>query len=273
MPNLTMFCITLDPAHEKIIKNLSYVPVGLGEKKFSDDCLSDKTGQNISNKNSFYGEYTFHYWLWKNYLNKIQTDWVGFCQYRKFFIKDELRDSEINFDIFKRSLINHIDIEHKKFDCLLGNKFSVRNYKFSKIFKKHLKEFLKRPALIFNKKLRNLKFHFDLFHGKGNLDLALDLLDSKYKHDFKKYMDDNTEFHPHNMFICKKIILINYYEAVFPWLKKCESIFGFENLKEYGNKRIYGFLAERFLSFWFTRNYNIKEVNILGKDLNDYKNL
>ena len=43
MPNLTMFCITLDPAHEKIIKNLSYVPVGLGEKKFSDDCLSDRT--------------------------------------------------------------------------------------------------------------------------------------------------------------------------------------------------------------------------------------
>ena len=129
MPNLTMFCITLDPAHEKIIKNLSYVPVGLGEKKFSDDCLSDKTGQNISNKNSFYGEYTFHYWLWKNYLNKIQTDWVGFCQYRKFFIKDELRDSEINFDIFKRSLINHIDVEHKKFDLLISNKFSIRNYK------------------------------------------------------------------------------------------------------------------------------------------------
>ena len=35
------------------------------EKKFSDDCLSDRTGQNISNKNSFYGEYTFHYWLEK----------------------------------------------------------------------------------------------------------------------------------------------------------------------------------------------------------------
>ena len=44
---------------------------------------------NISSKNPFYGEYTFHYWLWKNYLDKIETEWVGFCQYRKFFIKDK----------------------------------------------------------------------------------------------------------------------------------------------------------------------------------------
>tara|TARA_B100000963_G_C22561580_1_gene641625 strand:+ start:43 stop:864 length:822 start_codon:yes stop_codon:yes gene_type:complete len=273
MSNLSMFCITLNPGHEEIIKNLSYIPVGLGEKKFSDDCFSDKAGLNISNKNTYYGEYTFHYWLWKNYLNKIKTDWVGFCQYRKFFIKDDMKEMNLNFDIFKRLLIKNIDILDEKFDCLLGNKFSVQNYKFSKIVKNHLKEFLKNPSLIFNKEKRNLKFHFDLFHGKGNLELAIDQLDNKNKYEFKKYMNENTEFHPHNMFICKKNILSNYYEIIFPWLEKCENIFGFENLNEYGNRRIYGFLAERFLSFWFQKNYNIKEVNILGKDLTDYKNL
>ena len=70
-----------------------------------------------------------------------------------------------------------------------------------------------------------------------------------------------------------KNILRDYYEIIFPWLEKCEDLFGFDNLNNYGKRRIYGFLAERFLSFWFTRNYKFKELNILGKDLTDYKNL
>ena len=87
MNDLSIFCITLNPNHEDIIKQLSYTPVGLGTNKFSENCFTDKEGDNIANKNSFYGEYTFHYWIWKNYLNKIDSKWIGFCQYRKFFSK------------------------------------------------------------------------------------------------------------------------------------------------------------------------------------------
>ena len=80
----------------------------------------------------------------------------------------------------------------------MGQKFSVENFKLSKIIKNHFKEFFKNPELFFNKKKRSLKFHFDLFHGKGNLDLAINLLDDIYKEDFKKYMETETSFHPHN---------------------------------------------------------------------------
>ena len=73
MKNISFFCLTLDPRHEKIIQKLSYIPVGLGEKTFSNDCFTDKKDINISKKNPFYGEYTFHYWIWKNYLTKIKT--------------------------------------------------------------------------------------------------------------------------------------------------------------------------------------------------------
>ena len=66
MRNLTIFCLTLNPDHEKLISQLSYIPVGLGENKFSENFLTDKSGKNISKKNSYYGEYTFHYWIWKN---------------------------------------------------------------------------------------------------------------------------------------------------------------------------------------------------------------
>ena len=155
----------------------------------------------------------------------------------------------------------------------MGEKFSVENFKFSKIFKNHFFSFFLNPAVLFNKKKRNLKFHFDLFHGKGNLDLAIDMLDNDNKNDFRDFMNNKTSFNPHNMFICKKEVLIKYYEVIFPWLKKCEKIFGFENLKTYGEKRIYGFLAERFLSYWFSKNFKVKEVPIIGKDLSDYKNL
>ena len=132
---------------------------------------------------------------------------------------------------------------------------------------------MNNPDLLFNKRKRNLKLQFDLFHGKGNIDLAINLLNQEDRQDFKNFMLNQNSFNPHNMFLCKTNLLKNYYEIVFPWLEKCEKIFGFSNLKGYGSQRIYGFLAERFLSYWFTKNYKYEELPIIGKDLSDYKNL
>ena len=56
-----MFCITLDPNHYDFIKSLGYIPVGLGDNKFNDSWLNDKSGKNISSKNKSYGEYTYNY--------------------------------------------------------------------------------------------------------------------------------------------------------------------------------------------------------------------
>ena len=61
MKNTTIFCLTLEPEHEEIIKKLSYIPVGLGKKKFSNECFTDKTGQNISHKNIYIYKYISHY--------------------------------------------------------------------------------------------------------------------------------------------------------------------------------------------------------------------
>ena len=68
----------------KLIKSFGYIPVGLGKNIISKEFLRDNSKINISGKNPFYGEYTFHYWLWKNYLNELDDGWIGFCQYRKF---------------------------------------------------------------------------------------------------------------------------------------------------------------------------------------------
>jgi len=55
------------------------------------------------------------------------------------------------------------------------------------------------------------------------------------------------------MFICRPKFLKKYYESIFPWLERCEKIFGFENLQGYETKRLYAYLAERYLSFWFKK--------------------
>ena len=66
------------PEHGETIKKLGYIPVGLGKKSFPNYFLSDKSGDNISEKNPFYGEYTFHYWLWRNKSEIFKSsDWIG----------------------------------------------------------------------------------------------------------------------------------------------------------------------------------------------------
>ena len=273
MNNISFFCLTLDPLHEEKIKSLSYIPVGLGKNNFSKNTLNDKDGKNISYKNPFYGEYTFHYWIWKNYLDKINTDWVGFCQYRKFFIKENLQSNNLTLKNLNQVIVKNIDNSYSNYDVILGKKFLVSNYKFSKIFKNHFRKFLLNPSLLFSEKKINLQLHFELFHGKKNLELATNLLDQENKEGFKNFMCNETSFNPHNMFICKTKILKDYYEVIFPWLEKCEKVFGFDNLESYGLKRIYGFLAERFLSYWFQKNYSVKELPIIVKSLSDYRNL
>ena len=268
-----MFCLSMDPNHLELIRDLGYMPVGLGLKQFNSNWFQDKTESNISKKNNFYGEYTFHYWLWKNYLNKIEEKWIGFCQYRKFFFKKDNIKNSITFTQMKNFCVNEIDNQLDNFECILGEKFSVKNYKMMKIIKNYPKEFLLNPKKIFFKNQRTIKFQFDLYHGKGNLDKAINLLDKKNREKFREFVNTKTSFNPHNMFICKKGILEKYYESIFPWLESCEKIFGFKNLKGYGMTRIYGFLAERYLSYWFSENYKVKELPIVIKDISDYKNL
>ena len=50
MKNLNMFCLTLEPSHYNFIKELGYTPVGLGEKLFNNDWLTDKSGKILEYK-------------------------------------------------------------------------------------------------------------------------------------------------------------------------------------------------------------------------------
>ena len=266
-----MYCLTLDNHHLNKIKKLNYIPVGLGQNSFSNEWLSDKNGNNISEKNPYYGEYTFHYWVWKNYLDKIKNEWIGFCQYRKFWTQTKVNNEIKTFADLDNKIIKKIPDDMNDYESIIGDPFYVNQFRFSKFIKRNFKKMIFNPSLLFDSRKRTIKFHFDMWHGDGNIDKALNLLSNEDKKDFKTFIETQTYFNPHNMFICRPKILLKYYETVFPWLEKCEKEFGFNELKGFGLKRIYGFLAERFLSYWFKKYTKYKTLPILFQDISDLK--
>ena len=62
----------------------------------------------------------------------------------------------------------------------------------------------------------------------------------------------------------------DYFLSVFTWLEKCEQIFGF-NLKGYAKTRVYTFLAERYISYWFNKYSNPLSWPIFFFDTNKNK--
>jgi hypothetical protein len=250
MKNATIFCLCLHDTVLPVVEKLNYIPVGLGSNDFSKKWLRDNTLENISFKNKYYGEYSFHYWFWKNMLPKIQDNhWIGFCAYREFWGNKKKITNETKIEDV---VLEKIPEEWNKFDTILGNNRYINNLKLSKFLKHGIVSLIRNPSALIKSK-RNIRFHFDMWHGNGNLDKAIDLLDNKDREDFRRYTRQNISFATGNMFFCRsKDIINNYYESVFPWLEKCEKIFGF-NLKNYGLTRIYAFLAERYLSYWFNK--------------------
>ena len=106
--------------------------------------------------------------------------------------------------------------------------------------------------------MKVLKLHFDIFHGYGNFDKAIDLFDNLEKEQFRKFVNNSTSFNPHIMFIAKPKIVNEWFKNLFDWLFKCEKIFDVNELKGYETKRLFAYLAERYLSFWFRNNTNYK---------------
>ena len=234
-----MYCICIHDRYYKIIKKLGYIPVGLGKEILLEGWLRDDKGENISEKNEFYGEYTFHYWFWKNKIDQIENEtWIGFCAYRRFWLNNKKIVSTPN----ENNFLFNVPEEWNNYDVILGQQFFINKMKLSKLVKHGLRSLLNHPSAIFEKN-RNIKFHFNSFHGFGKLDKAIDLLNDEDRENFRKFTEQNISYNMGNMFVCKsKKIIKGYYNSVFPWLQRCEKVFGFKS-DSYGKTRIYGFLA------------------------------
>ena len=105
MINLNIFCCS--HFHNKKIEMLkNIIPAGTGNSIYPDYWFNDNSLDNISRLNSSYAELTFHYWVWKNHLDNFSNkDMIGFCQYRRFWLKDN-HDRTITFENLNENLLN-----------------------------------------------------------------------------------------------------------------------------------------------------------------------
>ena len=276
MKNLSMFCLSLYGEHLNNLKKINYIPVGLGENNFNNEWLRDNTKQNISNKNKYYGEYTFHYWFWKNMIDEISDkNWIGFCAYRRYWANhNNMKSNELNKIInnqnFREHVLQDVKNDWSNYETILGESIPFGKIKLSKIIKNGGIKSILRNLNSFIKNQTTVKFHFDIFHGNKKIDKAIDLLEMKERSDFRIFIN-NQSFNKENMFICRsKKVIKEYYKSVFPWLQRCENIFGF-NLSAWHEIRIYAFLAERYLSYWFNKYTIVKEWPIFFYDTNKNK--
>ena len=250
-----MYCFSLANSNLEKIKRINYIPVGLGKENFSSEWLRDNTQDNISNKNSWYGENTFYYWLWKNDLKEtFDTDWIGFCHYRRFWEKNNLH---IDSENFKETIVQEAPSEWAGYEVVLRDEVFVNKTKLSKILKHGKKQLFKDPFVFLSKEKMTIKVHYDMYHGHGEIDKAIELLDRENREDFRNWVNNSVSFNANNVFICKSKKLYNdYCESLFSWLEKCEKLFGFDPNRPYSRIRVYAFLAERYLSYWFQKNSN-----------------
>ena len=265
--NLKIYCVTDKPL--KKLENSNLNLAGVGKNFFSDRYIGSDEKININSKERYYSELTFHYWFWKNLLENEKSEWIGFCQKRRFWIKENFVGTKISKENLSNCLLTEIPVEFSNFESFLCEPIFVNNVKKIKMLKKGLRSLIKKPSIFFNENLQTLKFHFDMHHGYGNLDKAINCLNENDKEDFRNYMSLNVSFNPHIMFISKPVVAKKWFEDLFNWLFKCEKIFGFENLKGYETTRLYAYLAERYLSFWFKKYTKYKNLPWILCDMSE----
>ena len=257
MEKFKIYCVT---NKELDFLNNSNYKIGWVSKEdpLPNYIVCDK-GDNIFYKEKYYSELTFHYWYWKNLLDKEKDgQWIGFCQKRRYWVKEKNRDY-ISKSNLNKNLLFELEDDSRKLDSIICDPIEISGAKKIKMIKRGWKNLIKNPNIFFNKKKQNIEFHFDMHHGIGNLSKAINLLDVQDKSDFSSYVKNNTKYNPHIMFIAKKEIVKKWFNTLFPWLERCESVFGFDDLKGYDTTRLYAYLAERYLSFWFKKYTVFKE--------------
>ncbi len=250
--NLEIYCVT--NKRVQFLEGFKYHLAGVGKNSFPEDYIRSDTGDNIFYKEEFYSELTFHYWFWKNKLNKSNKKWIGFCQKRRFWINKNKNKKEINKDNFKDFFLLNTQNEWDDYESILCEPIFVNKLKRMKLIKNGLLKILKKPSIFYNFKQQNIALHFDIHHGDGNLSRAIEVLDKNDQHDFYSYVNTFTFYNPHIMYIAKPDVHEKWFSTLFPWLERCEKIFGFDKLEGYETKRLYAYLAERYLSFWFKKH-------------------
>lgn len=240
MNRITLYTVT----HKAFTppNNPIYVPIQVG-KQFTGENLgfiSDDTGNSIAHKNKNYCELTALYWAWKN----DNSDVVGLCHYRRYFVKDGISVS--NNSLLSEKQIQNILLHY---DAIVAEKM---RWKIS------------------------VRENYSRGEGKDkdfeNTRVIIERDYPEYLSSFDKIASGNNASYC-NMIITRKAILDKYCFWLFDILEKLERI---TDLTDYTPQeaRIYGYLSEILLNVWLDRNcIKVAEVPVVNTEWSLLKRL
>ena len=129
MTNLKIYCITDIPNSN--LDKLNLCLAGVGQKNFPHNYITCQNGINIQEKEKYYSELTFHYWFWKNKLMFSDSEWIGFCQKRRFWVNKSKINKQINKNNFDEAFLTEIQKEWENYDSVICKPIFVNNLKKS----------------------------------------------------------------------------------------------------------------------------------------------
>lgn len=225
-----------------------YCPLHVGKSISGHDLgfAGDDSGDHISDKNAFFSELTGLYWIWKNTDHEI----VGLCHYRRFFLNRQTK-----FGIL---------LEKSK-DIFLNWNLTERLHRYSNLILSGTQatDLLKEYDVILPKP-KQLKYSVQVNYKRRHFSKDLDETRLVIQQLFPDYLDafdfvlNKKQLFPCNMFVMKRKNFNAYMEWLFAILLELEQRIDTIHYDSY-QKRIFGFISERLLDVWITKN-NLKTV-------------
>lgn len=236
--------------HKVIVTNRFIIPLQLRKKITGIDLgyLSDDMGDNISNKGLLYGgSAPAFYWVWKN---DKQSDYVGFCHYRRYFLIDE------KHTYYQTEYVTTKDgLEKLSFDDT------------------YLRKVLSKYDVVLSKKRRFTSSVWDLYsrmHDERDLLVLENIIKElcpEYLPLIDKYLKHGNRLHQYSMMIMRKHDFDEFCEWLFPIVFKLD-----ENKNEKSNSlckpRQIDYLLEHLMPLYFLKHKEllIKELPIVVAD-------
>lgn len=240
----------------EILKSDVIEPIQTG-CNFSDldlGILKDNTGENIADKNPYYGEMTAWYWVWKNYLKENPTlEYIGFCHYRRFLDfkkKENYRPfmNRISAKIFKKKL--------------------AKDFSEAEIYKRIKNYDIILPAKVeLKKKDGSIYEHFIKNHPEKEIEKFLSVLYEnypEYRQDCENFLHGKEAYFCLN-FVMKRELFIEFMEWTFNLLEKMEQISDWSQYKNYLDIRTPAYLMERFINVWINYKIRVDKIRVLER--------
>lgn len=202
-----------------------YIPLHVGRAAAQDlGYLGDERGENISAQNSYYGELTGLYWIWKH---ETEADLVGICHYRRYFLNEDGR------------FMNQMEYENILADC------DVMTSEFVSFGKSNWETYART-------------------HNAADMQAVGEAIKKLFPNDYKVFYDvlEGLKCCYGNLMVTTLEKYCEYCEWLFAILEEASKSIDVSEYDSY-HKRVYGFLSEVLLYVWITaRGYRVKEGKI-----------